>query len=82
MFKMEVTPQNVLKIVQVLETIDVVESLSKKSIRKIEAGIRLYRGDFLEENDYLWAAAQRADYRALFEKTLLNTLARYYFLIP
>lgn len=80
MIKMEVTPQNVLKIVQVLETIDVVESLSKKSIRKIEAGIRLYRGDFLEENDYLWAAAQRADYRALFERTLY-TLARYYFLI-
>lgn len=80
MIKLEVTPQTVLKILQVLETIDVVESFSTKSIHKIEAGIRLYQGDFLEENGYLWAATQRADYRSLFEKTLY-TLAHYYFLI-
>lgn len=79
MLNVEVTPQNVKKIIQALEALDVVEAFTPKVIRKIEAGIRIYRGDFLGENAYPWAASQSADYRQLFEKTLF-VLSRYYFL--
>lgn len=53
--------------------------IDEKSARDIEYAVILYQGDYLSENDYSWASAQRAFYRRQFEKYTFM-LARYYFL--
>lgn len=54
------------------------DSCDAETVRKTEQAILLYEGDFLSENDYLWATYQSTFYRHQFEKHGFD-LARHYF---
>ncbi|MDO9493989.1 PAS domain S-box protein [Acetobacterium sp.] len=59
-------------------TVNPYDSCDIETVPKIEQFILLFEGDYLADNDYLWALSQSTFYRQQFEKYVFD-LARHYF---